>query len=262
MIGAFFVDGFVSKECYLRLFAAEILPERIDRLIYLDSDIVVVDDLRPLWRLELGDNLVAAAPDYPLLPAVVSADRRQLLGMPVEHEYVNSGVLVMDLSRWRRDRATERLCRYIARQGARLTFYDQDAINAVLHDRIQLLDCRWNLQARMYASGRAVFPREFDATVEARRRPAIIHYTGSEKPWKFRSRIPRKGDYVRYRRRTAWRSVPPTENLSRLQRLEFAMDRALSLIGIDYLQVLWILRRTPAKLGKTVTLLRGKKAEF
>ena len=262
IISELFVDGFLTKECYLRIFAPWILPESIDRLIYLDSDLVVVDDLGPLMELDLGDNLVAAAPDYPLLRAMISPDRRKSLGIPVEHDYVNSGVLVMELSRWRRDRMTERLCRYIERQGARLSFHDQDAINAVLHDRIQLLDCRWNLQARMYACGRGSFPREFEATVEARRRPAIIHYTGSEKPWKFRSRIPRKGDYVRYQRKTAWRSAPATESLSGPQRLEFALDRGLSLIGIDYLQALRILRRAPAKLGETVGLLRAAKPEF
>ncbi|MDT8855510.1 glycosyltransferase family 8 protein [Paracoccaceae bacterium Fryx2] len=255
-VSDFFVDGFLSKECYLRLFAPQILPESIDRLIYLDSDTVVVDDLGPLWSLDLGDDLVAAAPDYPLLPAMVSPDRLREIGLPAGHPYVNSGVLVMDLSRWRADRTTERLVRFIEQQGARLVFHDQDAINAVLQGRIHLLDCRWNLQARMYLCGRRQFPREVSETVAARRRPAILHYTGSEKPWLFRSRIPRKGDYIRYRRKTAW---PPDETaraLTPAQRAEFALDRALSLIGIDYLQVLWTLRRVPVKLAGAVGLGR------
>ena len=261
-VSAFFVDGFLSKECYLRLFAPQILPESIDRLIYLDSDTVVVDDLTPLWTLDMGNNLVAAAPDYPLLSAMVSPERRREIGIPVEHAYVNSGVLVMDLSRWRSDRTTERLVRYIGQQGAKLIFHDQDAINAVLSDRIHLLDCRWNLQARMYLCGRRHFAREFGETVAARRRPAILHYTGSEKPWLFRSRIPRKGDYIRYRRKTAWLLVGTGKPLSAPHRAEFALDRALSLVGVDYLQVLWTLLRAPTKLAETIGLLAPAKPEI
>jgi lipopolysaccharide biosynthesis glycosyltransferase len=161
---------------------------------------------------------------------------------------VNSGVLLLDLERWRREHLTRRLFDYIEHHGAALEFWDQDAINAVLHEVILVLDCRWNLQARMYRSGRRAFPMEFEATRGARRRPAIVHYTGSEKPWLLRSRTARKGDYFRYLDKTAWRGVPPP-SATVMQRAEHRIDRLLSRVGIDYLEVLHQMRRAPRKLG-------------
>jgi len=256
-VSQYFVDGFMSKECYLRLLAPEVLADSIDRIIYIDSDTVVLDDLTPLWTLDLGDNLVAAAPDYPMLEVNTEPERLRMIGLEAGQPYVNSGVLVMDLARWRTDRTTDRLIRFVERQGARLMFYDQDAINVVLQGRILLLDCRWNLQARMYLCGRRHSRREMAETEAARKRPAVVHYTGSEKPWLFRSRTARKGDYIRYRRKTRWPDAAALRNLSPAQRAEFRMDRELSLIGIDYLQVLRNLQRAPAKLASLMGLGQG-----
>lgn len=250
----FFIDKHVSKEAYLRILAPEVLAADIDRIIYLDCDVVVVDDLGPLWNTELGDKALAAAPDYPRLPSVLAPARRRALGIPQDWTYVNSGVLLLDLERWRRGGLTQRLFDYIGHHGAALEFWDQDAINAVLHDAILVTDCRWNLQARMYRSGRRSFPMEFVATREARRRPAIIHYTGAEKPWRFRSRTARKKDYFRYLDKTAWRGALPAL-ATPLQRLEYRADRLLSRAGIDYLQVLYEIGRAPAKLGMLVAAL-------
>lgn len=244
-IESLFVDKYLAPECYLRLVAPDLLPPTIERILYLDCDIVVLDDLRPLLAGDLAGRVVGAAPDYPIVPHVVERHRLEALGIPADGVYVNSGVLLIDLAAWRREGLTARLLRYIADRGAALEFHDQDAINAVLHDRIQVLDPRWNLQARMFRSGRRAHPLEFEATRLARRRPAILHYVGAEKPWKFRTRTARKGDYVRYLARTEWRGARPPL-ATPLERAEWRMDRALARAGIDYLQVLWRLGRLPA----------------
>lgn len=251
----FFVDKFMSKECYLRIFAPEVLSPDLGRVLYLDCDLVVLDDLRPLWGTPLGGKAVGAAPDYPRVPSVISPDRRRRLGIPLDQTYVNSGVLLIDLVRWRQLGLTRKVLDYVERMGSELEFYDQDAINAVLSDELYLLDCRWNLQARMYACGRRAFPLEFEATREARRRPAVLHYTGSEKPWLFRSRIPRKGDYFAALSRTQWSgAMPPLKGSA--QRLEYRFGRALALMGFDYMQAPYYLRRLREVLS------RGRAGQF
>jgi lipopolysaccharide biosynthesis glycosyltransferase len=242
----FFVDGFMTKECYLRILAPEVLPPEIDRLLYLDCDLIVLDDLRKLWSIDLGGRSVAAAPDYPRVPALVAPGRLAAIGMPLDATYLNSGVLVIDVERWRQRRLTARLFEYIKEKGSALAAYDQDAINVVLLDDIQLLDCRWNVQARMYRAGRRAFPLEFEATRSARRRPAIIHYTGSEKPWLFRSGAPLRAHYFHYLEKTEWRDREGA--LTPAQQLEHRLDRAMLRFGIDYLHVLTKLRRAPRKL--------------
>lgn len=247
-LGGLFVDRYLTKECYLRLLAAEILPSDVEKVIYLDCDVVVLEDLRRLWAEDLGGKLLAAAPDYPRVPLVLSRDRLLSLGIPAGFTYMNSGVLVIDLARWRQTHATERLLAFVRQRGSDLALHDQDAINAVLFNEIKTLDCRWNLQARMYRCGRRAAPHDYDATREARRRPAIIHYTGSEKPWLFRSRTSRKRDYLRYLRRTPWRDAKPVLT-SRAQSLEYSFDRLLSSFGIDVLQLLYYAKRVAEKLG-------------
>ena len=241
----------------MRLFAAEVLPRNIKRVIYLDCDIVVLDNIRGLWNADLDGKPLGAVPDYPRVPRLSAPERLASLGMPMGAIYVNSGVLVIDLERWRQGRLSERLLKFVTKKGAALYAHDQDAINVVLASEIRLLDCRWNLQARMYHTGRAFAPIEFEATREARRHPAVLHYTGSEKPWLFRSRIARKGDYIRYQRLTAWSSVEPT-GLSALQRIEFRLDRVLSRLGVNYLQVLFKLGRVPTKVASLLSSLRQR----
>ena len=247
-VGDFFVDQHITKETYLRLLAPDVLPRDIERIIYLDCDLIVLDDLRDLWRHDLGGRTLAAAPDYPRIASVISPERFDLLGMPAGSTYVNAGVLVMDLIRWRREDVTRRLADYIARMGARLALHDQDAINAVLCDDISLLDCRWNVQTKLYLCRRASWPQDHAATLTARRDPAILHFTGPQKPWLFRSRTPRKRDYLRYQRLTPWRDATPPL-AGPLQRAEYRLDRALSSVGVDYLQPIYYATRLPAKLG-------------
>lgn len=247
-LSSFFVDSYLTRECYLRLLAPDLLPGHVRRILYLDCDVVALGDLRPLAALDLGGSVVGAVPDYPRVPYVVDTRRLGALGIPDDHVYVNSGVLLMDLEAWRREGLTRRFVEFIKARGAQLAFHDQDAINAVLHDRIHLLDCRWNLQSRMYLCGRRFHPIEYEATREARRNPAILHYVGAAKPWKFRARTARKGEYFRYLARTEWRDARPPLTTP-WQRAEYAFDRALSRLGIDYLEVLVRLRRAPARLA-------------
>lgn len=261
-VGDLFVDKFLSKECYLRLLAAEILPPEVRRFLYLDCDVVVVDDIRPLWRTALGDTLLAAAPDHPRLPEFMSAAHRAALGIPQEAVYVNSGVLVVDAEGWRREGMAARILAYVREKGSKLTFHDQDTINAVLAGRITLLDPRWNLQARMFLVGRRAMPEDFAATRAARRHPGIIHFTGSEKPWKFRARMARKRDYFRYLAETDWRGEMPA-GTGPLQRAEHAAGQRLACwLAVDYLEVIHKTRRLGQILGQIPRqILRGRAAQ-
>lgn len=241
------VDQYVTRETYMRILAPEVLPREIERAIYLDCDVVVVDDVRRLWETPLDGATLGAAPDYPLIPYFATAAYREQLGMRRDSTYINPGVMLLDLAAWRRRRCTARVFDYVAERGNSLTFHDQDAINGVLFDETRVLDVRWNLAVRMFRIRRGSYPMEFEASRHARRNPGVLHYSGATKPWLFRSRIARKGDYHRHHLRTAWRETRP-ELASTGQRLEWSLDRALSMVGIDYLQVLYLARRAPEKL--------------
>ena len=112
----------MAKPIYV--FLAKLLPD-LDRVLYLDADVVVVDDLRALYATDLGSNVVAAAPD------LYRQYRLAAFGLSGSQPYVNAGVLLIDLARWRRESLTDRLVRFVERSGPQLELHDQDALNAV-----------------------------------------------------------------------------------------------------------------------------------
>ena len=251
-LGAAFVDKYVTKEAYLRLLAADILPDTICRVLYLDCDLVVLDDVTQLADADLGGAPLAAVRDFSWDG---QAERLAALGIGPAHPYVNSGVLVLDLEIWRRERLSERLFAEIARFGSRLEYYDQDILNVAFQGRIALLDRRWNLQARIFEPWvRRELPRDHTATRAARRRPGILHYTTEEKPWLFRPRVKKRGLYFQFLARTAWRgSRPPLAGP--LQRLEYVLARSLLRVGLDVYEIIPVFRRLSRGRARLASLL-------
>jgi lipopolysaccharide biosynthesis glycosyltransferase len=237
-----FVDRHLSKEAYLRFLAPEILPAEIHRVVYLDCDLVVLDDISSLHDADLGNRPVGAVRDFNW--EIAHPDGRLAgLGLDGDYPYVNSGVLVMDLDLWRRADLSNRVLGAAVRLGARSTYHDQDALNVALSDQIQLLDRRWNLQAMIYSrSIRRILPRDLEATEEARANPGIIHFTTAEKPWKFRSWVRKKNLYYRFLDRTCWRHAIPV-NLTPTQQFEYRVTRELLKLGLDPYFVLPAFRR-------------------
>ncbi len=231
-VAGLFVDKYLTKEAYLRFLAPEVLPAEVGRVVYLDSDLVVIEDIGGLWDLDLAGRPLAAAPDLDWWGPVPES-RLLDLGLRPGHRYVNSGVLVMDLDAWRREDLAARLFSFAAEAGPRLTYHDQDALNVVLQGRIALLSRAWNVQTLWYTRFvRRTFPDEHRATAAVRRAPAIFHFSSKDKPWKFRAWTRRRGLYFDYLDRTAWRNATP-EGLTPWQRAEYRLSRRLLKLGVD-----------------------------
>lgn len=200
----FRTDGHISHASYLRIFIPDILPESVEKVLYLDCDIVVRDDIAPLWNLELGDSLLGAARN---LFFVRHAD----LEMPEDADYFNAGVLLMNLKRWREADGTARLIRFIEAHHDHLWAHDQDALNAVFCGDFLELAPRWNFQTSMLWSepdGLDLSYREFRQLLVD---PAIVHYTTPSKPWHFSNTHPYKSTYYHYLAKTPYSSFAPRD---------------------------------------------------
>jgi lipopolysaccharide biosynthesis glycosyltransferase len=228
----FFVDNHIAPETYLRIFAADVLPSDMSKVLYLDCDLVVLGDLWPLWSMDIDSAILAGVPDP------FGDFRRAALGISGGEPYVNAGVLLMNLARWRAEGVTQRLVHFIESKRSELIFHDQDALNAVLRGRILALEPRWNIQAQMFRPRRHRFADPGGAIRQACRNPAILHYTSAEKPWNFRAIAACKHYYFRYLAKTAWQGTWP-RGMRWYHYPEFCLDRALDRIGVDYT---WIVR--------------------
>ncbi len=194
----FRVDGHISWASYARIFIPKLIDAEIDRVLYLDSDILVLGAIDPLLDADLGGRPVAGV-RQPL------ADRGSDLGIPGDRPYVNAGVLVLDLAAWRREGLTERLVKFIEANPARLKFHDQDAINACFHDRMMTLDFRWNVHHHVVGPSPETLGLTEADRREILRNARIVHFTTSSKPWHFMNEHPFKRDYWRVLGRTPYR---------------------------------------------------------
>jgi len=186
----------VSAAALLRLRLGELLPA-VDRVLYLDADMLVLRDLRPLLATDLSHALAAAVIDYGLHAATEHERQlgagdhrrhvRETLGWdPDDFTYVNAGLLLLDLAALRRDDFAERATRLVLDHPSRFLWRDQDAVNLLLAGRIRLLDPRWNaLVWHLEREERRHFARPAERVVAAlqRRDPWILHLTGLYKPW-------------------------------------------------------------------------------
>lgn len=157
----------LSRGTYLRLLIPRLLPDEA-RALYMDCDMVALDDLSDLDRVPLGEALLAAAPCPSPDPHEMEVTGRSF------GSYVNGGLLLMNLDAWRRERFAEACFAYLADPDRRSRGEDQAAINALGGDRIVLLPGRYNVYATPDS-----YPRQ-DSLPE---RPAVLHYVVKDKPW-------------------------------------------------------------------------------
>lgn len=170
-----------TQEMYYRIFAARLLPGTIDRILYLDPDMVVINSLEELYRTDFGDNLlVAAASPNKAMQAV----HRLRLGIAEERVYFNSGMMLMNLAKLREEQDLREAFAFIERNRDSLRLPDQDLLNSLYGERTIIVNpLIYNLDARYFPLYYSLSLGRFDQRwVE--RQTAIIHYCGKHKPFK------------------------------------------------------------------------------
>ena len=166
---------------YYRLLAGTVLPRQLNRILYLDPDILVINPLRPLWELDLGTHPFAAAAHTGKAELANSVNRIRL---GTNHDYYNSGVLLMNLEECRRSISAEQIFRYVAEHEKEMLLPDQDILNALYGKRILPLDdALWNYDARNYNTYRLASAGQHDLNWVLQH-TAILHFCGRAKPWK------------------------------------------------------------------------------
>jgi lipopolysaccharide biosynthesis glycosyltransferase len=198
--------GRMPVSTYLKLLVPELVPDHVERAIWLDCDLVALGDLSHLWASESEGRHLLAAQDQ-IVPFVSSRDGvagYRELGLPTDAKYFNAGVMVIDLALWRRDDIAGRVFDHLRRYRERVTFWDQEGLNAVLSGQWGELDPRWNynVSAGVHRS-RGKRRRTPDDE------PWIVHFTGNLKPWVYQGRNPYYARYFQYLDRTAWAGWRP-----------------------------------------------------
>lgn len=185
-----------------RLFLAKYLPSTLDKVLYMDVDVVALKSLRELWDVPLDDLFVGAIPDRNM-----RLSHRRDLGLPDDYPYFNSGVLLVNLKKWRDEAILEKLLEIANEIRQAIDFPDQDVLNVYAYrNGYKELDARWNSH-----------PRNYDAKTSG-----ILHYMGS------RHRCPHLDLLYGYAAQTPYGKLP-------MQGTGYKLKRGLKRIGYNFL---------------------------
>lgn len=158
----------------LKFYLPQILCD-IDKVLYLDGDLLIRDSIESLYSIDLEDNYLAAVKDM-----LVCDDKQHLLDIGVT-DYYNSGVMLLNLRQMREDSLTKKLLD-AKRNDTINMFMDQDAFNTVTFNRTKYLDVKYNYIAEMDSIHSEEEIRAF-YNVKDQINPVIIHLAGLYKPW-------------------------------------------------------------------------------
>jgi lipopolysaccharide biosynthesis glycosyltransferase len=174
-----------SRATYGRLILPELLDPRYERLVYLDADTIVKQDISHLFEMPLTDALMAAVP---IKQTDFLAKRNEMLKRDRDTPYFNAGVLAVNLKRWNEEGLTQKAFELLATH--QFEFLDQDVLNVLATDRLAALDWRWNAQKETdYSSA------------------LIVHFI-HDKPNTLACQHTEKATFLEYRKETPWADRP------------------------------------------------------
>lgn len=197
----------LTYAAYLRLLIPDVLPQKLDKVIYMDCDIVVINPIYDLWNKDLTDYYLAALDDYG--QGGISGAKR--LGIGEGYSYFNSGVMLINLKKLREMDFFEKVKEYVKTNRERIMMHDQDILNGLLYEKRMALEVRWNM---MCNTGN---------TTDY----AVIHYAGM-KPWFIECPHPLKNIYYEYLKQTKWVSMQPIHCYSLWYRFKSRIKKLLS----------------------------------
>jgi UDP-glucose:(galactosyl)LPS alpha-1,2-glucosyltransferase len=184
--GSIFKEAPVSdrypESIYYRLLAQNYLPEELNKILYLDADILCINDLQPLYDLPMGDNLYAAASHSKLTEVTTVINKVRLKNYESEG-YFNSGVLLMNLAQIRQEVKEKEIATFIQKNQLNLFLPDQDILNGLYGDRILAIpDQLYNYDVRKNLTYEAISFGQWDLDWVISH-TVLLHFCGKDKPW-------------------------------------------------------------------------------
>ncbi len=164
---------------------------KTDKLLYLDSDLVIDRDISEIYNRDLGKNIALAVEDED-----ISSKHKIQLGLNKTDSYFNAGVLMIDMGKWREFKINYNAIKFIRENPQKVEFSDQDGLNFALRSKWGKVESSWNSLAKRYYFRSKPINKKL-----------IIHYAGFLKPWNTIDIVPFKSRYGYYANLTPWRDT-------------------------------------------------------
>lgn len=203
----------IAIASYARLFISPLLPAHCDRVLYIDCDTLICDNLYPLWSTVFDDAQIGGVQD------TVDSYFLDVIGLDRSLRYINAGILMINLKAWRDEGLQEKFIQVIEKFGGNVPHHDQGTINAVCGDKRKIVPLRYNVTANLYSFSaqtirKIYFLEEYysqDELTAALEKPAIVHFTTGllGRPWEEKSTHPQKQAFWDTAAKTPWHNITP-----------------------------------------------------
>ncbi len=192
--------NYITRETYYRFKIPSFL-NNVDKVLYLDCDIVVLDDISKLYDYNFADGKhIGMVRDTNI------HFHRSRLGLGGKSHYCNAGVMLIDNKFLREINAEDMFFKFAKSPSREITFQDQDIINIVLEEYIELLPFSWNLMHDSLLKTDAYEGELKDSLEKAKQNPSIVHFTSPKKPWNFGCKNPYAKTYLHYLKKLPFRT--------------------------------------------------------
>lgn len=229
----------LTRSTYYRLCFAEILPNVVEKVLYLDGDCIVRHSLLSLWDIDVSNYAIGAVLD-------VSGEKIEFynrLRYPRELGYFNAGVLLINLDYWRRNNVHRQFSDFIEFHPERIKFEDQDVMNVVFQDKKLFLPAKYNFQMNflLRIATWDYWKQEKDVK-EAIADPVIVHYSTNDKPWNAYTHHPHpfNSTFYKYQNQTKWKGVRYEKRSIKLKIRNFIGDYLRDIGILDPIQTKYI----------------------
>lgn len=186
---------YLSIACYLRLFLPVVLPKSVDKILYLDSDIIVNSCIVDLLDIDIMDYYAAACLD-------LDQTNCNRLCYSTKLGYYNSGVFMFNIAQIRTFDFMDLVLDFINNTSTELKYHDQDLLNVLLKGKIKTLEHKWNMLECYYLDKSKIC--KFEDIKRGLEDTKIIHFSSAFKPWSFGCRHPKKREYFKYLDMIPW----------------------------------------------------------
>ena len=212
MVGRKINVGRWNISTFGRCFLCSILPDNVDRLMFIDADTIVRHSLEDLYDSDMKGMALLGVDDCR------GGKYRENIDLPYNHEYINCGFMFVDLKLWRKLNVEKEYVQFMNDKNGDITYMDQGVINGVLgkKDLVGLIHPRYNCQ-RLYFDfsyedfiriRKPAFHYKKEEYEEAIKDPTIVHFTTcfitGTRPWNEIDRHPFKNEFQSYKKKTPW----------------------------------------------------------
>lgn len=175
-------------------FILPLILDNVDKLFYIDADIICLQNADDLFNINLKDNIIGAVPDLPWM----NKKRNKALNLR-NHIYFNAGMLIINIAKWNNFNTFTKVLQAIQNEPQKFRYLDQDALNLILTNHIQYLDTKFNC---------------IDINSTEQKNIILLHFAAHPKPWNIAFPISKicnkfnKNLYQYYENKTPWKNLP------------------------------------------------------